>query len=402
MGSFAEFLRTITGRARPHVEPPRGRETLAEFTERAADTMRTLRPSWTTQIERDGLLRISGPALEAFDVRHAYAYHLSTGEPAGAVLAATIAMTLVAGDMPATPELLIPCLRPASWLAAAEASAAQSVPSVEFTQHLRTVPVFACEGARRFATSSDLQSIELTVLEATARAHRNVLDRSGVGLELLGAGEASVWVLRAESALPTAVLSGGTDALREVTAASGIADPVCALSSDREVFVADLAAPGAIGALLATARPFGRPVPPNSLGGILVAIRDSSGWTELSSPSAELFSSLAPELDEIYPDATVVRPTPKHDGHGTSYWVAEWRLRRGRFVLPAAADILLVSPSIGPKRRPTLPRKLNDVLTTLSAIAGTPHACKHYVVEVDDPKRAYRMLEKLPLVELNR
>jgi hypothetical protein len=255
---------------------------------------------------------------------------------------------------------------------------------------------FAVDGSMRYANTTDIESLGLSGTQAIDRATRNVLDGALVGLEPAG-GEANVWHLRAERGYPGAVLARGADALRKVSATSGIKDLVCALSTDQEIVIADLAQPSAIDALMQIARPIGRPVPPLSLGCVLLSGGSEGTWHELPSPSTELFVSLAAELRDLYPDATVVLPSQRHDGRGNSFWVAEWELNAGRFVLPVHMDVLLVSPPRGHKRAQTLPRVWNDVRQVVSIMSTTPHTARHFVVDVADARLMYRSIERLPL-----
>ena len=401
MASFAEFLRRLARRDAPP-EPARTHEPLDRFTERAATTLLTLRPDWQPEVSEPGLLRSRSAEDETLDLRNAYAFYLSTVAPVEEVLSMSIAVLLTAPEVPTRAEFLVPCLRPARWLRAVESVGGGALPSTRFSSHLAIVAAFACGGALRYAKAADLSSLGLATEEAIARAHRNALDGASVGLELVATGETKVWSLRTDRGSPTAVVSGGSDALRTVTERAGITAPVCALSSDREVLVADLAHTGSIGALVQIARPLGGAVPPNSLACLLLTRGAEGEWVEFGSPSPELFASLAPELRELYPDATVCAPALKHDGRGTSFWVIEWELRPGRFVFPTAADVVLVTPADGPKRWPTLPRELRSLVSELGSKPGHTHASSHQIVQITDARRCYRALEKLPLVRLQR
>lgn len=362
------------------------------FTEVGAQILGTLRPSWEIEITGPGRLR---GADRIFELHSAYAHHLGSDDPAREVLSAALSLMLLSREVPAARELLVPWLVQSRRLALTAASADETIPSSTISPSLREVLAFACEGTARLATARDLETLGMEWTPARAAAIQNALDGVEVRVRPTADG---VWRVELSRGWPIAAIVGGPALVRRAAETVGIVEPVCLLSAVDDLLVADLADPSAIDRLTSTARPPNIPVPPASLGAIALSPGRADDWMEVPVAHPESFVSALAAIGAAHTEATVVRPMEKHDGRGRAYWVAEWPLDRGRFLVPLGLDILIVSRLDAKKPWESLPRSTDRVVEALGGVLGDESlAARYWVVDVADPNLAFRAVERLPL-----
>lgn len=387
---IGERLRRLLGRA--ETLAPRTHETLEGFTEIAAHTLKVLRPAWTTTVDAPG--RVRG-ADEHFDVRDAYAYHLSSGEDAREVISASLTLMLLSSELPAATDLLIPWLVPNRRLKMTLGGTATAIPATSISPALSEVLALACDGTARIATEEDLDTLQITWDRARRTAFENALD--GVEVRVRPTAE-QIWRIETTRGWPVTTIVAGSNLIRRAAATVGVIEPVCLLSSPSDLLVADLANASAVARLVSVARPAQAPVPPGSLGCIALSPGPNDDWIEVPVCHPESFLAASDTLESAYPNATLVRPSEKHDGRGRSFWIAEWALGPGRFILPAALDVVVASKPGATKAWESLPRSLSDIVAALDGREGTAASgAEHWVFDIEEPLDAYRRLARVAL-----
>lgn len=392
--AFRQWLRSLR-RTKPALPEPVYLSEL-QFTELAPDVLRTLHGRDDGEVERPLVVVISSG--ETYQLATAYEFYVRTGGNPREVLSAYFALAHSAKDIPTSTHFLAPVVQTTRWLDASKMASNVALPSTRISSHLVALLAFECDGSMRYATQTDIDLLDLEVGAAMKIAVPNALS-SRYALQQVGTNDGpAIWRVRSAVGSPVRALLGGPRFIVALTTKLGLRDPLVLVSGANDVFIADFVDLGADDALLRAARPFGTLPPPAALGSVLLTAGPDDDWHELPSNSPDYFSLLGNDWNKSYPDATVVYPVPKHDRAGHCAYIAEWTLAPRHFVLPAAADLLMVSRPDASKGWHTLPRRHSDVLKALGdAATFEQYPTHHWVVKVDRPERMFRALEKLPL-----